>query len=50
MPLIHLIGKIKILMYFNDHLPPHFHAQYQQYEEVIVIQTLDTYAGHLPTA
>ncbi|MGB0929131.1 MAG: DUF4160 domain-containing protein [Chitinophagales bacterium] len=48
MPTIHLIQSIKILIYFNDHLPPHFHAQYNEYEELIEINTLETYQGKLP--
>ncbi len=35
-------------MYFFDHNPPHFHAVYAEYEEVIVIETLETYEGRLP--
>jgi hypothetical protein len=49
MPIIKIIDSIKILMYFHDHIPPHFHAQYNEYEEVIEIETLATYAGKLPS-
>ncbi len=49
MPTIHLINSIKILMYFDDHVPPHFHAQYNEHEEIFVIEDLTTYAGKLPT-
>lgn len=48
MPTIHLLNSIKILMYFNDHAPPHFHAKYNEYEVLIVIETLEIYAGSLP--
>lgn len=48
MPTIHLLNSIKILMYFNDHAPPHFHAKYNEYEVLIVIETLEVYAGSLP--
>jgi hypothetical protein len=48
MPTILRIGSIKILIYFDDHLPPHFHAQYNEYEELIEIETLETYSGYLP--
>ena len=30
--------------------PPHFHAIYAEYEELIEIKTLATYAGKLPKA
>ncbi|MEN0005158.1 MAG: DUF4160 domain-containing protein [Bacteroidota bacterium] len=48
MPTIHIIDSIKIMIYFDDHLPPHFHAEYNEYEELIEIRTLDTYRGKLP--
>lgn len=48
MPTIKLIDSIKILIYFNDHMPPHFHAIYNEFEEVFVIETLESYAGELP--
>lgn len=48
MPTIHLLNSIKILMYFNDHAPPHFHAKYNEYEVLIVIETLEIYAGSFP--
>ena len=35
-------------MYFFDHAPPHFHAKYAEHEELIVIETLETYAGGNP--
>lgn len=50
MPTIKTIDNIKIDMYFRDHPPPHFHAKYAEYEELIVIETLETYAGRLPKA
>lgn len=48
MPTVHQIDSIKIKLYFKDHLPPHFHAQYNEHEILIEIRTLDTYAGGLP--
>lgn len=49
MPVVHILESIKILLYFDDHLPPHFHAQYNEYELLVEIETLDVYAGYLPT-
>ena len=49
MPTIHIIDSIKILIYYDDHFPPHFHAQYNEYEELIEINTLSTLQGGLPT-
>jgi hypothetical protein len=49
MPTVHRIGSIKIDVYSRDHLPPHFHAIYGNYEALIVIRTLGIYAGGLPS-
>ena len=35
-------------MYYNEHAPPHFHAEYGGDEAVYEIQTLSIYAGQLP--
>jgi hypothetical protein len=35
-------------MYFNDHAPPHFHAEYGEYEAVYTIEGLEVLRGHLP--
>jgi len=48
MPTVHQINSIKIKLYFKDHLPPHFHAQYNEYEVLIEIRTLEIYNGDLP--
>ena len=43
----HFLG-ITIRMYFNDHLPPHFHAIYNEYTAEISVETLEVIAGRLP--
>lgn len=48
MPTLQTIGSIKIDIYSREHPPPHFHAKYVEYEELIEIETLETYAGKLP--
>ncbi len=48
MPTIKKIDGIKIDVYSREHPPPHFHAKYAEYEELIEIETLNTYAGKLP--
>jgi len=48
MPVIKIIDSIKIYMYFFDHNPPHFHAIYAEYQELIIIDSLETYSGSLP--
>lgn len=48
MPTFFIIDGIKILFYFNDHNPPHFHALFGGYELVIEIKTLKIMEGNLP--
>jgi hypothetical protein len=48
MPTIKILDGIKVDVYSRDHPPPHFHALYARYEELIIIETLETYAGKLP--
>ena len=39
---------ISILMYFDDHNPPHFHVKYNDYRAIISINELKIMDGHLP--
>jgi Domain of unknown function (DUF4160) len=39
---------IIIVMYYNDHSPPHFHAKYGEFEAVIAIDTGEVVEGRLP--
>lgn len=39
---------IIILMHFNDHSPPHFHAVYNEHQAVISINNLGVIEGKLP--
>jgi hypothetical protein len=39
---------IVVRMYFDDHPPPHFHAQYGSFQAVVAIETLAVIAGELP--
>lgn len=48
MPEICRFYGISIRMYYDDHHPPHFHAQYGSYEATIAIGTLAVIAGTLP--
>lgn len=47
MPTVKTIDNIKIDIYSRDHPPPHFHAKFAEHEELIVIETLETYAGKI---
>jgi hypothetical protein len=48
MPCVSQFFGIMIYMYFNDHSPPHFHAEYGGFEAIYTIETLDTVRGELP--
>lgn len=36
-------------MYFGDHVPPHFHALYAEFEALVDIRTFEVIAGELPS-
>ena len=48
MPEISSFYGIKITMYYNDHLPPHFHAKYGNAEALIDIQNGVVVKGFFP--
>lgn len=48
MPEISRFYGIIIRMYFQDHNPPHFHAEYQGMKAEYDIRTLDILAGNIP--
>jgi len=35
-------------MFFDDHLPPHFHVKYNEYDAQIDISLIQTMHGKLP--
>lgn len=39
---------IIIVMYYNDHAPPHFHAKYGDFEAVVDIETGEVLEGRVP--
>ena len=49
MPEISRFYGIVIRMYFTDHFPPHFHAEYGEHEALISIEELREIAGDLPS-
>ena len=48
MPRISEFFGIVIYMYYNDPMPPHFHAEYGEHEAIYEIETLDVARGGLP--
>ncbi|HEY5571593.1 MAG TPA: DUF4160 domain-containing protein [Anaerolineales bacterium] len=48
MPRISEFFGIVIKMYYNDHSPAHFHAEYGEFEAVYMIETIEVLRGELP--
>ncbi len=48
MPQVSRFFGIVIKMYYNDHQPPHFHAEYNEYIAEITIETFEVLKGELP--
>ena len=48
MPVISRFFGIVIKMFFSDHAPPHFHAEYAGHEALVAIETLEVLRGDLP--
>jgi hypothetical protein len=48
MPEISRFLGIVIMMYFDEHNPPHFHVRYNEYKAAVAIDTLNVIAGNLP--
>ena len=46
MPIISRFLGITITMYWNDHLPPHYHAKYGQYEILVESHVLEWHDDH----
>lgn len=49
MPEVSRFYGIVIRMYFGDHLPAHFHAEYGEYEALVTIEESRIIAGQLPS-
>lgn len=49
MPEISRFLGIVIYMYFNEHNPPHFHAEYNEHKASILIDSLGLMEGKLPS-
>ena len=49
MPIISSFFGIYIRMYFDDHAPPHIHAEYQGHTALIAIANGELINGHLPS-
>lgn len=48
MPEISRFFGIAVRMFFDDHAPPHFHAEYGEHAALVDIRTLAVFSGSLP--
>lgn len=48
MPTICMFRGIKIYINYNEHIPPHFHAKYGEYECSITIEDIELLNGNMP--
>ena len=48
MPEISLFYGIRVTMYYRDHMPPHFHAEYNGKKALIDITNIQVIKGALP--
>jgi hypothetical protein len=48
MPEISRFFGIIIKMYFGDHVPPHFHVEYNEHQAIIDIRILVVIGGYIP--
>jgi hypothetical protein len=50
MPTIAIIAGVRLMIYPKDHLPPHLHARFAEFEVLISILTGDVLEGSMPKA
>jgi hypothetical protein len=49
MPVLAVVNGVTITMYYDDHVPPHFHARYGEYQATFTIDGM-LLEGALPRA
>lgn len=49
MPQISRFQGITLTMYYDDHLPPHFHVRYNSQKAIIRISPVSWLAGEIPS-
>jgi hypothetical protein len=52
MPIVAIVDGVRVMFFFKDHDPPHFHVEYAEYRAKISIATLKVIEGDclLPNA
>jgi hypothetical protein len=50
MPTVARVDGVKINLYWDDHWPAHFHAEFGEYSAQIAIDSLSILNGYIPSA
>jgi hypothetical protein len=50
MPTVAIVDGVRIIFFWNDHPPPHFHVEFADHRGQISLETLELLEGSLPTA
>lgn len=50
MPTVASFNGVKVVIYFNDHMPPHFHAFHGEHEAAVGMDPVAILDGSLPGA
>jgi len=48
MPVVARVDDVKIMLYWDDHPPAHFHVEFGQYRAQIAIESLSVTNGYIP--
>jgi hypothetical protein len=50
MPTVAIVEGVRIIFFWNDHPPPHFHVEFAEHHGQISVETLELIEGSLPPA
>jgi len=49
-PVVAIVDGMMVMLFFNDHDPPHFHVEYGDFHARVSIATMQLIDGRLPIA
>ncbi len=50
MPTVAIVEGVRIIFFWNDHSPPHFHVEFAEHQGQVSIATMELMEGSLPAA
>ena len=50
MPTVAIVDGVRIIFYWNDHPPPHFHVEFGEHKGQISLESMSLLEGSLPPA